>query len=1295
MLGIPFSTFRRILLVGIAFCVVTHGFALSRSRDLAELAFEPLATDQALPNGPVTEIVQDSDGFLWFGTREGVHRFDGYDVRTFSHERGNPESLIDSHVFAFDLDPGGRLWVGTGKGVSCFLADTETFRNYQLDPNEYNSDRANRVNAIVRDDEGQMYVSTESGYVYRYEESLDTFERLNDVAFGVIKSMVIDDAGQIWIGQDGRLDRYDPESKSLKTFKDAFASEDPTIPNFIEDICYLDDETIWLATVIMGAVKFNSVTEEASLAPRESSAESYVNLIQKDEEGNLWIAHLGGLTIHEKETGSIYRYYSDRAVGPLPRSPVLSLFKDVQGSIWVGTAFHGLFVSSNNKAFYELPEYAGALPSEKMVISCLLEDSKGNLWVGRDSSGIDVIQADGSPVLRLRPDADDPNSIASGTVFFVSEDSFGEIWVGVYRGGLLRYLPETKEFKHYRNVVGDPASLGGNDVRAVEEDEFGNLWVLTHGKGLSYFDRKTERFENYLSEKSGGMPGFLDDWAHDILYTDGFLYVGSNIGVSILDTKKNEFRNFSAKPWDPLSMSNSVVHELFLDSQNRVWLGTSDGLNLLEEDGESFRSWSAEDGLINRMVTSIVEDDSGDLWLGTDAGLARFNPKTTRFNGYDLGDGITDNTFLSRAVEKGSDGRIFLGTRDGVTFFEPDRIRENDFPPTVWIDDFKVFNEALKLVPGSEKEGELSRSILQTDEIVLNHNQKIISIGFVALNYIQSSKNEYAYRLHGLDRGWNYVGTRREAIYTNLNPGRYVFEVIASNNDGYWSEEPDILRIVIRPPFWETLWFRGIAGFLMVAIPAGLIWFYLGRERRKKSVLEQTVSERTADLSRAHRELTGAYSLLGESKTQIEEQNRELLKHRENLESMVFKRTTELEAAKEKAERSDRLKSAFLANMSHEIRTPMNAIIGLLDVLQIESLTGEEREQYTDVIKNSSQTLMTLIDDILDLSRIESGEANIELQPCNCDELVEELFALFRHVAKNESDGAIEVELRRNGVVGVGEGISGDLTLSDLDPVRLKQILTNLLSNAIKFTDQGTIVFGYETYRSGRRRGIRFFVADPGIGIASDQLDYVFDRFHKVEARNGRVYRGTGLGLTISKRLTELMDGKIFVSSKEGKGTRFYVEFLRSDESLEEQNDVLDEEDVSGEAFDPMSFQGRLDSTRVLVVEDEAPNYVVLEKYLEGSGAEIVWVKDGRSAIERFAEIDFDLVLLDIKIPILGGFEVLSHIRSVDTDIPVIVQTAFAMDEDQKVARELGASGFVAKPFTKGDLVKVVLSILG
>lgn len=1294
MLGIPFSIFRRILLVGIACSVVNLGFALSRSRDLSELAFEPLVTDQALPNGPVTEIVQDSDGFLWFGTREGVHRFDGYDVRTFSHERGNPDSLIDSHVFAFDLDPSGRLWVGTGKGISCFMADTETFQNYRLDPSQYNSDRANRVNSIVRDEEGRMYVSTESGYIYRYDDALDTFEQMNDTAFGVIKSMAIDDAGRIWVGQDGRLDRYDPDSKNLKTFKDTFASEDPTIPNFIEDICYVDDETIWLATVIMGAVTFNSVTEEARLAPRESPGERYVNLIQEDEEGNLWIAHLGGITIHEKETGSIYRYYSDRPVGPLPRSPVLSMFKDAQGSIWMGTAFHGLFVSDNNKEFHALPEYAGALPSEKVVVSCLFEDSKGNLWVGRDSSGIDVIQADGSPVLRLRPDTEDPNSIARGTVFFVSEDSFGEIWVGVYRGGLLRYLPETNEFKQYRNVVGDPTSLGGNDVRAVEEDEFGNLWVLTHGRGLSYFDRKTERFLNYQSEQSGGMPGLLDDWAHDILYSDGSLYVGSNIGVSILDTKKNEFRNFSAKPWDSLSMSNSVVHDLFLDSQKRVWLGTSDGLNLLEEDGESFRSWSTEDGLINRMVTSIIEDDSGDLWLGTDAGLARFNPKTTRFNGYDVGDGITDNTFLSRAVVKGEDGQVFFGTRDGVTFFEPSRILDNDFTPTVWIDEFKVFNEVLKVVPGSEEPGELSRSILQTDEIVLNYDQKIISIGFVALNYIQSEKNEYAYRLHGLDRGWNYVGTRREAIYTNLSPGRYVFEVIASNNDGFWSEEPDILTIVIRPPFWGTLWFRGVVGFLMIAIPAVLIWLYLGRERRKKLVLEQTVSERTADLSRAHRELTGAYSLLGESKTQIEEQNRELLKHRENLESMVFKRTTELEAAKEKAERSDRLKSAFLANMSHEIRTPMNAIIGLLDVLQIESLTVEEREQYTDVIKNSSQTLMTLIDDILDLSRIESGEANIELQPCNCDELVEELFALFRHVAKSESDGAIEVELRRNGVVGAGDGSFGDLTLPDLDPVRLKQILTNLLSNAIKFTDRGTIVFGYETYLSGRRLGIRFFVADPGIGIASDQLDYVFDRFHKVEARNGRVYRGTGLGLTISKRLTELMDGKIFVSSKEGKGTRFYVEFTRADDSIDEEEEVLEAEDASSEEFDPMSFQGRLDSARVLVVEDEVPNFVVLEKYLEGTGAEIVWAKDGRSAIDRFVEIEFDLVLLDIKIPILGGLEVLSHIRSVDTEIPVIVQTAFAMDEDRKVARELGASAFIAKPFTKGDLVKVVLGIL-
>lgn len=1286
MLDYTFSVFRGLFLVGIACGVASFGFALSQSRDLSELAFAPVQADGEMPNGPISEIVQDADGFIWFGTGEGVHRFDGYQVRTFSNERGNSRSLIDSHVFAFDLDSFGRLWVGTGKGISCFFSEMETFKNYQLDPDRYNSDRANRVNAIVRDSLGRMYVSTESGYVYRYDSEGDQFDRLNEVAFGVIKSMAIDGNDRIWIGQDGRLDLFDPVGLTRITYRDAFESNDPTIPNFIEDICYIDDENIWLGTVMMGAVQFNCLTGEAILAPRESPAESYVNLIEKDEEGNLWIAHLGGITIHEKETGAVYRYFSDRTVGPLPRSPVLSLFKDSQGSIWAGSSFHGLFVSSNNKQFYPLSEYAGRSLSEKVVVTALLEDRKGNLWIGHDSSGIDVIKADGSPILRLRPDSSEPGSLSSGTVFFISEDSFGEIWVGVYRGGLHRYLPESNEFKHYRHSLGDPSSLGGNDVRAVEEDEFGNLWVLTHGRGLSYFNRETERFVSYRSSEH---PGLLDDWAHDILYANGDLYVASNIGLSVLDTKTGTFRSFSANPGDSRSLSSSLIHELYLDSLDRLWLGTSDGLNLLEDSGESFRSWSTDEGLVSRMVTSIVEDDSGDLWLGTEDGLARFSPKSTRFSSYDVGDGITDDSFLWRAVEKGSDGRIFLGTRDGVTFFSPSQIFDNDFSPTVWIDDFRVFNQPLSIVQGSREIGSVSQSILKTEEIVLRHDQKMISIGFVALNYIQSSKNEYAYRLHGLDRGWNYVGTRREAIYTNLSPGNYVFEVIASNNDGYWSEAPDIMRIIIRPPFWGTVWFRGIMVFLMIAIPAGLVWFYIGRERRKKANLERTVSERTADLSRAHRELTGAYALLGDNKSQIEQQNRELLRHREDLEGMVSSRTNELEAAKEKAERSDRLKSAFLANMSHEIRTPMNAIIGLLDVLQIDSLTVDEREQYTDVIKNSSQMLMALIDDILDLSRIESGEANIQLQPCNCDELVEELYALFRHIAKSESEGEIEIELRRNQLVGFREEGGTDLVLPGFDPVRLKQVLTNLLSNAVKFTDRGTIVFGYETFSLEGKIGVRFFVADPGIGIASDQVDSIFDRFHKVEARDGRVYRGTGLGLTISKRLTELMEGKIFVVSKEGKGTRFYVEFVRDADSFVE--DAL--ERVQAVDGGPSSFQGKLNQARVLVVEDEEPNFVVIKKYFETSGAELVWATDGRRAIERFEESNFDLVLLDIKIPIKDGYEVLSHIRTVDTRIPVIVQSAYAMDEDQKKAEALGGTAFIAKPYTKGELVKVVLGL--
>ncbi|MDQ8202970.1 two-component regulator propeller domain-containing protein [Pelagicoccus sp. SDUM812003] len=1281
---------RALWMLSIVLFALGQAWAKIGDRELDRLKFSPLEGLSSGPSGQVSAIVQGSNGFIWFGTREGAHRYDGYDFRTYSNRKDDPLSLVNSVVLAFQIDHLDRIWIGTEKGVSRYVPETDSFENYLLDPEERNSNLANHSNAFVVDSENRLYVSSESGFVYRYEEARDRFEPINAVPLGIIKSMVIDGEDRIWVGADSRLHRFDTREGGLVTYEEPFRSDDPSLDNFIESIAYVDDETIWLGTAADGAVRFNSVSEVAESMPRAFEGESYAHTLLIDDQKNLWIGHSSGITLYPNGQDDPIRYHSDLKEGPLPRSGIHSLLIDSQSNIWAGSAYHGIFVSSNNKRFHALPQYAGLSGSDKAVISALLEDREGNLWIGRNSQGVDILPASGGAMIRLRNDPSDPRSIPLNTVFDLFQDSFGEIWLGIYRGGLNRYDPETGYFERFVHDPDDPSSIGSNDVRGIQEDELGNLWVLTHGRGVSYFDRDSETFARLRQDPSDPDGSLIDDWANDILYLDGDLYVGTSIGFSILDTRTGQVENFDSDPQDPESLSNPVINTFFLDSKNRLWIGTGDGINLFDPLTKRFRSWSVEEGLPYRIVNAIQEDDAGQLWIGTDNGLARFDPEREGMDTYDSGDGLSDNAFYARAAIKSSDGRLMFGMKNGVTYFRPEEIEDNTYAPQVWITDFKVSNQSLKVDPDGEGNGTIQRSIWELDKVTLDYDQKVISIHFVALNFIQSHKNEYAYRLLGFDDDWNLVGSRREATYTNLNPGNYVFEVKASNNDGYWNETPRSLGIVVTPPFWGTLWFRLSSGIMVVALPIFLAMLRLHRVKRQRAKLASIVEERTRDLRSSNEKLESAYQLLEKNQHQITVQNQELITHRENLELMVSQRTRELEDAKEKAERSDRLKSAFLANMSHEIRTPMNAIVGLLEILRLESIDDEERRRYNDVIKQSSNTLLTLIDDILDLSRIESGEATIQLRNCDIDEICDELYSLYKYVAEKESEGAIRLELIRNGESGLRRDEGERLIASGFDPVRLKQILTNLLSNAIKFTEKGVVSFGYNSQVVDGTLRLEFFVSDTGIGIPDMHLDKVFDRFHKVEDYGDKVYRGTGLGLTISQRLVEMMSGRIFVASKLGKGTRFSVRF---DRALEEGRPL--DSPASTSVVRPASLReggaesidGSLSEVSLLVVEDEEPNYLVISKFLERSEARLDWARDGEEARRLFSERSYDLVLLDVKMPIMDGYEVLEYIRSTDTEIPVVMQTAYAMESDRQKAFREGASDFIAKPFSEDSLV--------
>ncbi|MDQ8197372.1 two-component regulator propeller domain-containing protein [Pelagicoccus enzymogenes] len=1249
-----------LVVLRLAFFIVPVAPAAAE-RDLTRLRFEALTDRFENSGGEIHRIAEGPSGFIWFGTNQGALRYDGYEIRAFRREEGNPTSLINDAVWSFLVDGKNRFWIGTQMGVSRYVPELDSFENYVLNPVDMNNNLNNRCNAIVQDSRGNVYASAESGIIYRFDEVEKRFEPMNAASFGVIKSMACDELDRIWIGSSSAVYRYDTVTRETRAYLEGFEGSSEMNRNFIYSLDVGDPERIWAGTAYQGVVVLDVESGEARPLPLEHSNEQRVHFLQSTEDGRIWVCHGRGLTLMDRNERRIQNYMASDRVDSLPSGSIRCLAVDSQSNIWVGSAKYGAHVSTNNKRFNrDYLENAANRPGVTSVVSRVLWTRGGERWVGYYHGGIDVFAEDGAHLFELRHDPADPKSIGRGAVYSLMEDSRGQIWAGSFHGGLMRFNREDRSFS---KVLGTP----GGDPRAIAEDEDGNLWIALKGAGIALYHRESGRFESFKSDPFNTKHSLLDDWPSDILYDpSGLVYVATPIGLSILDTETKVFNNYTPDATNPNSLSNAICHTLFRDAEGKIWVGTGYGLNRFDPIEKTFKSYTMADGLPGHQVLCVTQDRDGDIWAGTDGGLARLDLGTGKVKSYDHLDGLMSNDFSRNSVAMSPTGEIYFGQTGGLTFFDPSKIRDNEIPPPVFITDVQVFFKSLKVDPSDPNS--LPKHISKLDELVLTHEQKVLSISFVAQNYIQPQKNRYAYLLEGFDSDWNDVGTRREANYTNLNPGSYVFRVKASNNDGVWNEEGASLRLRILPPFWMTPWFFSLL-FLAVVLLVYLFIRYRERNlKRRQRSLEEEVQKRTKKINEQKLALEG-------QRSQLEKQRDELEEGRERLEEKVEERTSELVKAKEKAEESDRLKSSFLANLSHEIRTPLNAVVGFSTLLKETKASEEEMVEYLSLINENSDSLLRLIDDILDYSLIEANQVTLDEKDILWDEFFDNVFASHSVLPREEG-----VELLCE------NALRGQEYSMVTDHHRLRQVLDNLLTNASKFTSAGSIVLG------ARIEGGVFciYVKDTGKGIPSEFQEVIFDQFYKLKEDDVQARRGVGLGLAISKRLVDLLGGELSVKSEYGKGSKFSVRFPLS---------VLHRADESDSGFgsdDELPEKlVRARSGRVLVVEDETNNFLLLKAILKPTRFEVVWAESGEKGVKVYQqEGPFDLVLLDIKMPGIDGFETIRRLRAINQNVLVVAQTAYAMADDKIRILEAGFNRYVSKPIKAKELLQVLAELL-
>lgn len=825
------------------------------------IRFEHISIEQGLSQSSVLCMLQDSKGFLWFGTWDGLNKYDGYSFTVYKYDPEDPYSLGDNTVWSMVEDRAGVLWVGTGRGLDKFDRETGRFVHYQNDPGDPRSMSGNRVSSVYEDHSGALWVGTEDG-LNRFERNTKQFTHYrNDpgdprsLGNDTVRSIYEDRAGVLWIGTRGGLDRFDRETGYFTHYRsdpnDPYSLSGDTVVAIHED----QAGAFWIGTTSRGLNRFDRETGRFTPYryhpndPRSLSSDA-VTAIYEDQSGTLWIGTSeDGLNQFDRESEEFIHYQHDPGdPGSLSNDRVWSIYEDRSGVLWIGTNGGGLNTFDVRRRGFVRYQHDPNDPDSLGYNDVLgiYEDTSGALWIGTAGGGLDRLDRETGRFTHYRNDPNDPYSLSGDFVVALYVDRAGVLWAGTYGQGLNRFDQETDHFIHYQHDPNNPRSLSDNVVYSIYEDRSGVLWIGTLGGGLDQFDRQTESFTHYKSDLADPQSLSGDDIRS--IYEDpaGALWIGTDEGLNRFDRATGRFTRYQHDPNNPNSLGDDLVLSVHQDQLGVLWIGTNgSGLDKLDPKTGTFAHYREKDGLPNNVVYGILEDNRGNLWLSTNKGISKFDPRTEVFKNYDVKDGLQSNEFNGGSYHQSKNGEMFFGGVNGLTAFYPENIKDNPYIPPIVLTSLTRGGENVE--PGMATES--------VKEVSFRWPNNFFEFEFAALSYSRPEKNQYAYMLERFDKDWNYIGTRRFGKYTNLPGGTYTLRLKGSNSDGTWNEEGISVIVTIVPRFWETWWFRGCMALVLVG---GVVGGYRLRVRNieaRSRELEKQVEERTRALEQRTQEL--------------------------------------------------------------------------------------------------------------------------------------------------------------------------------------------------------------------------------------------------------------------------------------------------------------------------------------------------------------------------------------------------------------------------------------------------------
>lgn len=1224
-----------IVCVGVIIGLLLPQKSLS-ANEIDTLLWKAYSVHDGMPNNHVLDITQDSKGFIWVGTTYGLARFDGYNFKTFENKPNDSTSLSSDQITCIFEDSKNNLWVGTTYGLNRLQINGDRFDHYFQKAGDFQSLAFNSITKIFEAD-GDLWIGTKDGTLHLWDPKSNRFIRVATIPGDQLSEMIYDQKSRIWVGMKDGSGVFVIDKKSGKLISHEINQLTRGLRIFS---LFLKDNELWIGSGTglfryrEGSGKLVSFEE---IFPDQRSIKKPSNIffdIYESKDGKLLVGtDGGGLLILDLFNKSFS--WNDTFASGLNSLAITRVFQDKDGVFWLGTVNAGL--GRERKLESIVTHYTFDKGNETGLsgnfVTSIHESKNGNIWIGLDQGGVNYFDRQKGKFVHYIHDPDDARSLPENIVNRVYEDAQGDLFAGTYQKGFGILKKGSSSFEPIWNTPN--SNSPSHFIRDFLEDSQGDFWIGTVTGGLVKYDKTTGKWwdaSKLYEEIQGLTSNHIISLSED---SDQNIWIGTIFGLNQWNRKSRELKTWIQVDEDVNSLLGNMILCLFEDSSGQLWIGTDQGLNKYLPEQGIFERFGIEKGLPSKGVKTILEGNPGELWTGTSRGIYKFDQKDKTFEPLNIEGGNLVQSYSWGGLQS-KDGTLWFGTTSGIYSFHPKNIKKNPIPPNVYISELSLNNQVVVV---GEEVSPLTKSLEDTETMELDYAQSnVISFKFTALNFVNPSKNQYAYIMEGFEDDWTTSGNQRVATYTNLNPGTYTFRVRASNNDGVWNQEGASLKITILPPWWKTtpalfLWF-----FLLILIAFG-IWY----------------SERLR------------------------------LKLRHKLKIAELEKEKEIEISQAKAQ--------FFTNISHEFKTPLTLILGPLErMVQDQQINKGIRLRLRTIEKNAKR-LLDLVTQFLDFRKLEEGKLFLQAKSQDIVHFAKETVRLFE-------DQAQEKKIRLDFIA------EEESLLVWFDERKLDKVLFNLLSNAFRHTlEGGKIDVTVRRLDSNWKPCVEIFVEDSGVGIPASEQSLIFERFYQVDPSSS----GTGIGLALSKSLIKLHHGEILLESTPGKGSCFTIQLPLGNEHLkpEEMVAISDLENpdnkvtssktiIKEEESLQVEYSSQREISTILLVEDDLELSSFIQQVLKDHDFDVLTAADGQEGLDKAIRNAPDLIISDVLMPKLNGFDLSSQLKSnfMTSHIPLILLTSLSEEEDYLKGFEVGIDQFITKPFSERILISRIKGLL-